>query len=280
MGFRHAAACPGLWLIRGVRRPRLLLVPEFTELTWTIRPSLEEWAEVAAFELPGVGEEPLPKGDPKELDRELVMKRGLREVDARGWDRFFIAADGWAVATAAKIARARRGAIAGMALGHATMSFRREGERAAINAAVWDAMTQLLSQDHEAFIRYGIAQATRGSIGEDLAQRMIDRFPRELMLLGWERVTADDEPFGDLLKELDCPMLLAKHQGCLMCTDEGFEDAAAALPAARTLAVPDAPSTSADFARAIRAFCEELWPSAAEAAPRGAREPLSGTADG
>jgi hypothetical protein len=265
-------------LIRDVTRPQLLLVPEFTELTWTIRPSLEEWAEVASFELPGVGEEPLPKGDPKELDRELVVKRGLREVEEHGWDRFFIAADGWAIATAAGIAHARADAVAGMALGHAGLSFRRDGERAPINAAVWDAMTQLLSQDHEAFIRYGIAQATGGSIGEDLAQRMIDRFPRELMLLGWERVTADDDPFGDLLKRLECPMLLAKHEGCLMSTDEGFEDAVAALSGARTIAVPDAPSTSADFARAIRTFCEELW-SSEPAEPSAAGEPLSGTAD-
>jgi hypothetical protein len=29
-------------------RPRLLLVPEFTELTWTIKAPLGEWAEVAS----------------------------------------------------------------------------------------------------------------------------------------------------------------------------------------------------------------------------------------
>jgi hypothetical protein len=257
-----------------------LLVPEFTELTWTIRPSLEEWAEVASFELPGVGEEPLPKGDPREFDRKLVVRRGLREVDDRGWSRFFVAADGWAISTAARIAHARADAVVGMALGHAALSFRRDGERAPINGALWDAMTQLLSQDHEAFIRYGIAQATGGSIGEDLAQRMIDRFPRELMLLGWERVTADDEPFDDLLKKLRCPMLLAKHEGCLMSTDDGFEDAVAALPEARVLAVPDAPSTSAEFAQALRSFCEDLWPKDDAKAPPAERAPLPRTADG
>ena len=255
-----------------------MLVPEFTELTWTIRPSLDEWAEVAAFELPGVGGEPLAKGDPKELDRELVVKRGLREVDDHGWDHFFIAADGWAIATAARIAQMREEAVAGMVLGHATLSFRRDGERAPINGPVWDAMNQLLSQDHEAFIRHGIAQSSGRSISEDLAQQMIDRFPRDLMLLGWERVTADDE-FGDLLKGLDCPMLLAKHEGCLMSTDEGFEDAVAALPGAKTIAVPDAPSTSPDFARAMRKFCEERWHSEGAAPPRSSGEPLSRTPD-
>jgi hypothetical protein len=41
-------------------RPRLLLVPEFTELEWVIRPKLAEWAEVATYDPPGVGGEPIP----------------------------------------------------------------------------------------------------------------------------------------------------------------------------------------------------------------------------
>jgi hypothetical protein len=39
-------------------RPRLLLVPSFTELEGGILPLLEEWAEVATFDMPGVGEQP------------------------------------------------------------------------------------------------------------------------------------------------------------------------------------------------------------------------------
>jgi hypothetical protein len=31
-------------------RPRLLLVPEFTEVTWTIKLQLKLWAEVASYE--------------------------------------------------------------------------------------------------------------------------------------------------------------------------------------------------------------------------------------
>jgi hypothetical protein len=39
-----------------VTRPRLLLVPEFTEVEWTqIRPQLDEWADVASYDPPGVG---------------------------------------------------------------------------------------------------------------------------------------------------------------------------------------------------------------------------------
>jgi hypothetical protein len=52
----------------------LLLVPSFTELEWEpIRPQLEEWAEVASFDLPGVGDEP----GAERLDREIVVNRGL-----------------------------------------------------------------------------------------------------------------------------------------------------------------------------------------------------------
>ena len=49
-------------------RPRLLLVPSFTELKWGVLPLLEEWADVATFDMPGVGEQP--------ADEELVPQPG------------------------------------------------------------------------------------------------------------------------------------------------------------------------------------------------------------
>ena len=58
-------------------RPRLLLVPEFTELTWTIKPQLAEWAEVASYDPPGVGAEPPPEEDVASLTRGLIADRGL-----------------------------------------------------------------------------------------------------------------------------------------------------------------------------------------------------------
>ena len=145
-----------------------------------------------------------------------------------------------------------------MALGHAKLSHRREGERAPINGPVYEALTELIRTDHEAFIRHGIAQATGGSISEDLAERMIERFPRDLLVSGWEAITSDDTDLGDLLAQLDCPLLFAKHVGCLGSTQEGFEDAAAAFPHAKTVAVRDAPLSSAKFADALREFCEEV----------------------
>lgn len=239
-------------------RPRLLLIPEFTELTWTIKPQLAEWAEVASYDPPGVGGEPLPRGEVSSFTREVIADRGLEELDRLGWERFFLLADSWGIPVAVSIAEQRPGSILGMALGHAMLSISRHGERPTASAAVHDALTQLVHRDSEAFLRYGIAQSTAGSVSEELAERMLERFPKDLLIEGWEAVTAEDERFGNVLRGLDLPLLLAKHEGCLMSTGEGFDDAVKALPNARAISVPLAPSASEEFAVAVREFCEEV----------------------
>jgi hypothetical protein len=193
-------------------------------------------------------------GEDRSRDRR---HQGLEELDRRGWEHCFVASDGWDIASSVRLAIARPEAILGIALGHARLSHRREGNRAPVNGAVWSAMTELIDTDHEAFIRYGVAQATGGSVSEKHAERMIERFPHDLLAAGWEAVTRDDDQIGDLLAQLDCPMLFAKHVGCLMSTEEGFDDAAAAFPMARTVEVEDAPLSSEKFADELRQFCEQ-----------------------
>jgi hypothetical protein len=234
-------------------RPRLLLVPEFTEVQWTIKPKLEEWADVRSYDPPGVGSEP----STGVISRKSIVQRGLDEVDNASWERFFIVADGWAIATAVRIAEQRRENVAGLALGHAALSQRTEGGRAPVNREVFAAMSQLIKNDAPSFIRYGIAQVTGGSIDEDTAEEILARVRPESIAQDWAILTADD-PFGEVLTRLGCPLLLAKHEGCLMSKDEGFEDAVAALPDAKTVAVTDAPSTSSQFAEALRRFCREV----------------------
>jgi len=56
-----------------VAAPPLLLVPSFTELEWGILPALEEWTEVATFDTPGVGDEPLPP----DLELDPSRRAGL-----------------------------------------------------------------------------------------------------------------------------------------------------------------------------------------------------------
>ena len=249
-------------------RPRLLLVPEFTEIEWSgIRPKLEEWAEVASYDPPGVGEEPRTE----RLNREAIVERGLEELDSRGWERYFIATDSWGIPSALEVALARPEAVLGVALGHAKLSHRRYGERPPVNGAVYEALTELIRTDHEAFIRHGIAQATGGSVSEDLAERMIERFPHDLMVSGWEAITRDDADIGPLIARLDCPLLFANHVGCLGSTQEGFDDAAAAFPHAKTVRVEDAPLTSVEFAEALREFCQAVSPD-----PQRARQTWSG----
>src|SRR5688500_7755031 len=97
------------------QRPRLLLVPHITELEWVIRPELEEWADVATFDVPGVGDEP-----PVEpLDRQAIIDRALLELDRRGWDSYILVSDGTALPTGIRVAHARPDAIEAMAVGHA-----------------------------------------------------------------------------------------------------------------------------------------------------------------
>jgi hypothetical protein len=237
-------------------RPRLLLLPEFTELQWTIKPQLQEWAEVRSYDLPGIGDEPRPE-DLSNLSKQLLVDRGLEEIDRLGWESYFLVADGWAIGTAVGMATERPRALRGLALGHASLSQSRDGARAPINSEIYAAMTQLIANDAQSFIRYGIVQTTGGSISDEEAAQMMSRIPTENMALGWELVTAD-EPYEEELRSLGHPLLLAKHEGCLMNTDEGFEDAVASLPRAEVVSVEKAPCTSSEFAEALRAFCQRV----------------------
>jgi pimeloyl-ACP methyl ester carboxylesterase len=242
-----------------VARPRLLLCPQFTEVEWAIAPQLSEWAEVATFDAPGVGDEPMPGGDVSRLNRGLVVERALREVERLGWDSYFVVGDAWGTATAVRVADARPDAVSGLALGHASLDYEREGEQPAVNGELANAMTQLLRTDYDSFVRYGITQLTQGGLDESTAGRMVERFPRmDIAAQIWEMHIAQHEPIGDLLAALGKPLLLAKHEGCLAFTAEGYERAAAAFPDARLVSVQRTSQASDEFAAALREFCLDV----------------------
>jgi hypothetical protein len=97
---------------------------------------------------------------------------------------------------------------------------------------------------------------TRGAVSEELAKQMVKRFPNvELVTATVEALAQEPEPIGGDLAALEMPLLLAKHEGCLGRTDEGFEDIVAAFPEAQTVICPEQCSSSPTFARAIREFC-------------------------
>jgi pimeloyl-ACP methyl ester carboxylesterase len=231
-------------------QPRFLLVPEFTEMAWTIKPQLAEWAEVASYDPPGVGEEPVAT-----LSHEAVAERGLAEWDDRGWHSCFVAADSWAIPIAVRIATRRPKRVLGLVLGHASLSHRRDRDRPPINEAIWSAMTEMIRTDSEAFIRNAIVQLTQGSYDEGLVRRMLARYPQGDLEAGWLELTRPDIPFGETLKDLDLPLLLGKHEDCLLHTDEGYEDAVAAFPEAWTVKTEDACCTDPRFGEAMREFC-------------------------
>lgn len=229
-------------------RVRLFLVPQWTAAEWTIRPLLDEWAEVASYDPADA-----IAGGP--VSRDRLVDAGLETLERLGWDRFYVVGDTFGTASAVRIARARRDDALGIALGHASLDWGMEGERAVLNRELYAAMSQLISQDASSFVRYGITQLTQGGYDEEVAREMVERVPAGQLREAWDIIRDHPEPIGDLLRELDLPLLLAKHDGCLMFTDAGFEDVSAAFPSARTVSVGRPPSADEDFALALREFC-------------------------
>ena len=110
-------------------RPRILLVPHLSELDWRIKPLLEEWAQVASFDAPGVGDEPPPDA----FTTEAVIERGVAELDRLEWDRCVVVGDELGADIAVHLAAAVPGRLDALALGHACVRFRRQGERPTIS---------------------------------------------------------------------------------------------------------------------------------------------------
>lgn len=124
-------------------RPRLILVPHITELEWVIKSELEQWAEVAAFDMPGVGAEPAAVP----LDRQALVDRAVAELDGRGWDSYVLVCDGSSLPVGVRVAHARRNAVEAMALGHARLSNRMDSDRPPVNKEVTEAFGQLAESD-------------------------------------------------------------------------------------------------------------------------------------
>jgi pimeloyl-ACP methyl ester carboxylesterase len=232
-------------------RPRILLVPAQTELEWRIRPLLEEWAEVASFDAPGVGDEPAvgPPG------AEGAIERGVAELDERGWETCVVVGDEFGTFTAVFVAAKRPERVRGLALGHACLSLRDSGERAPVSGEVSGALRQLRDVDYRTYARH-LTQITQGAYDEELVDEFIERVPRPVIAAYDESLARrSEEALEPLIRSLDVPLLLAKHEGCLAWTDEGWEDMVAAFPEAATIETELKPSCSPEFAEALRSFC-------------------------
>jgi pimeloyl-ACP methyl ester carboxylesterase len=235
-------------------RPRLLLIPGYTELEWVIQPQLEEWADVAAFDAPGVGEEPAPDA----YDSPAVAERAAAELDRLGWQGCVVAADEYAIAAALMLASRRPDAVQGLALGHACLTFNPDADPPAINAEVRSAFNQVAELDDRTFMRH-LTQITQGFYGEELADRMLERIPTGVAqaYVRGNMVDPGDWIEG-ALGDLGKPMLLAEHDPCLLFTKEGYEAAVAAFPDSPRVTCREKPTVSPAFAEALREFCREV----------------------
>ena len=228
-----------------------------TEIEWLNRPALEEWAEVASYDAPGVGDEP-PVED---FGSAAIGRRGVEEIERRGWDRCFIAADEFGIAAALHLAASAPEVVQGMALGHARLSNAIDGDRAPINREVHSASGSLIRTDQRAFVhqffRMTGGESMVGGYGRHMITEYLRRVPRELMLPFWDSRPEEGADFLVKLRALDVPLLLAQHRGCLLFTEDGFDEAVEALPRAQAVRCDDKPSTSEDFAEVLRQFCLE-----------------------
>jgi pimeloyl-ACP methyl ester carboxylesterase len=235
-------------------RPRLLLLPGFSELEWVIRPRLEEWADVAAFDAPGVGGEPATDA----YDTSVVVERAAAELDRLGWQRCVVAADEFAIAAAVKFASRHRDAVQGLGLGHACLSFSPEAEPPAVNAEVAAAFIQVATLDDRTFMRH-LTQITQGFYGEELADRMLERIPSGVAQAYVRETMADPGDWIEsALRDLGKPLLLAEHDPCLLFTKDGYEAAVSAFPDSMQVTCREKPTVSTTFAEALRAFCREV----------------------
>lgn len=250
-------------------------MPSLTELEWTIKPLLEDWADVASYDAPGVGDEPPAEG----LTLEATARRGLEELDRRGWDHCVVVGDEFGSVPAVLLARAREEAVIGLALGHATASYSRSGDRPAINPAVTDALAQLAEVDFKSFTRqefrgwHGLRDALEKEPGPDeMADSYLGRVPHKVAtafyreLLEHER--EHEERVEGALRALSMPLLLVRHEGCLMFTKDGFDEIVAALPDAARATTTAKPSVDPAFAEILREFCTTVAGARTASKPR------------
>ena len=233
-------------------RPNVLIVPDMSELEWRNRPLIEEWAEVASFDAPGVGDEP----PPRDFSIEPVVERGLAELERQGWERFVVVADEFATPTAIRLAAEVRDRVEGLVLGHACLELTTEGARPSLSAEVTAAFMQVARTDFRSYVR-AMTQLTQGAYDDELAEQYMTRLSPEIAV-GYLEARLSGEHLEQPLRDLDLPILLAEHRGCLMFTREGYDDAVAALPHAETVSYEQKPSVSHEFAADLREFCARV----------------------
>jgi pimeloyl-ACP methyl ester carboxylesterase len=247
-----------------VELPPVLLVPVVTEMEWPIKPLIEEWTEVATYDAPGVGDEQ-PAGA---RTRRAIAERGIEEIERRGWERCVVAGDEFGAVTAGLLASLAPERVAGLALGHASLSLDTEGPRRPLTAEVLDTFTSMMRTSYRTYAR-ALSQVTQGAYDDDFADRYVERVPQDVMQDYADALYADvpEERLERTLAGLDVPLLLAEHRPCLIWTPEAFEEITRRFPGALTCTCTDKPSVSPDFVTALHDLCSAIASSGGGATP-------------
>ena len=219
---------------------RILWVPSLAAVeSEAFREAVKDWARVESFDLPGTG------------SIEAAVAVAAAKVAQLGWDTYAIAGESYAQAVAGELAAAQAERVEAVALGHATARFVVEGDRAAVNPAVFQALRQMLDTDYMSFAR-AITQVSGGAITDEAMDAFVAAVPQHLART-WMTTLVENRPvMAAGLRDIDVPVLLAEHRGCFMWTREGFEDAVAAVPQATALTCELPPTLDPRFQGALR----------------------------
>ena len=230
-----------------MKRPRLLYVPIAAALEAGRFVELADWAEVALFDAPGAA----TNRDAESRGVAGVVDAALARLDALGWDRYGIVCDGHSQAAAVELALRHRDRIDGVFIGHAAAHYGLTGERPAMVPSIHEAASRLLTTDYRSFAR-ALTQMTQGLVDDAYVEEWIREVPQPVAYDILGDLAASQPGLVTRLSGADLPVLLGKHVGCVMWTAEAFDDAAAAVPEARTIACDGIPTHDAGFLAAMR----------------------------
>jgi hypothetical protein len=233
-------------------RPRILYVPIFGAFEAAVfTEQTAEWADVGSFDGPGVG----TRRDDPVGEIEDVAAAGAERLDELGWATCVLVCDSHSQAAGIELALADP-RVAGVCVSHAAVRYSSEGDRAPLRAGVHSAAAQLLESDLRSF-GHALTQLTQGTIDEHWVERFLENVPRETARIRTGQL--DGRELVSRLGEWSGEILLGLHDGCMMWTREGFEDAVAAVPHAATMECDGIPLANARFIEAIRELSARVF---------------------
>ena len=233
-------------------RPRVLYVPIFGGFEAVPFARLTAgWADVESFDTPGAG----VRRDQPPGTIEAAAAAGSERLDELGWDRAVLVCDSHGQATGVELAL-NDPRVAGLCISHAAPRYTTEGDRAPLNEAVYAAAVQLLGTDLRSF-GHALTQLTQGNVDDEWVDAFLADVPRATARARTEHLYGCE--LVSRLSGTEVALLLARHVGCMLWTAEGYDDALAAVPHARTVECETVPLGSEPFADAVRSLCAEVF---------------------